>query len=112
MRELIEIIRKRRVKDSEDDKIQVIIYDEIHEQWVRRFLACHSELVSIRPRSIDVIRVKDTSLERLQHWFDDLKKMLVEYNIKLENIYNMDENGFAIDEKEAERCIINVIICQ
>ena len=29
------------------------------------------------------------------------------YNIKPENMYNMDESGFAIGEKEARRCIVN-----
>jgi hypothetical protein len=35
-----------------------------------------------------------------------------EYNIKPENIYNMDESGFAIGEKEPGRCIINARIRQ
>ena len=68
--------------------------------------------MSVHPRSIDVVQVKDTSPERLQRWFNDLEKVLVEYNIKLENIYNMDESGFAIGEKEAGRCIINATIHQ
>jgi hypothetical protein len=41
-----------------------------------------------------------------------LKKVLAEFNIKPENIYNMDESGFAIGEKEAGRCIINANIRQ
>ena len=52
------------------------------------------------------------SPEQLQCWFDDLKKAVVEYNIKLKNMYNMDESGFAIGEKEAGRCIINAQVCQ
>jgi len=112
LRELAEIIRKRRVKDSADGEIQAIVYDEIGEQWVRRFLARHPELASVRPRSIDAVRLRDTSPERLQRWFDDLEKVLAEYNIKPENIYNMDESGFAIGEKEAGRCIINATIRQ
>jgi hypothetical protein len=37
---------------------------------------------------------------------------MTEYNIKSENIYNMDESGFAIGEKESGRCIINIHIRQ
>ena len=85
----------------------MIVYDKIGKDWVGRFLRRHHELVSVRPRSIDAVRVKDTSPERLQRWFDDLKKVLAEFNIKPENIYNMDESGSAIGEKEVRRCIIN-----
>ena len=38
--------------------------------------------------------------------------MLTEFNIKSENIYNMDENGFAIGEKKTGRYIININIRQ
>jgi len=41
-------------------------------------------------------RLKDSSPKRLQRWFDDLEKVLAEFDIKPENIYNMDESGFAI----------------
>ena len=57
-------------------------------------------------------RLKDPSPERLQRWFDDLEKVLVEFNIKPKNMYNMDESGFAIREKEAGRCIINAEVRQ
>jgi hypothetical protein len=37
------------------------------------------------------MRLKDTSPEQLQRWFDSLEKVLAEFNIKPENIYNMVE---------------------
>ena len=48
----------------------------------------------------------------MQCWFNDLKKVLTEFNIKLENIYNVDKSGFAIREKEAGVVIINANINQ
>ena len=36
----------------------------------------------------------------------------MEFKIKSENIYNMNKSGFAIDEKEVGRCIINTHVCQ
>ena len=36
----------------------------------------------------------------------------MKYNIKSKNMYNMNESGFAIGEKEAGRCIINPQIRQ
>jgi hypothetical protein len=89
-----------------------MVYDQIGEQWVQRFLRRHPELASVRPRGIDAVRIKDTSPERLKKWFDDLEKVLAEYNIKPENIYNMDESGFAIGEKEPGRVVINANIRQ
>ena len=62
--------------------------------------------------STDTARIKAASSERLQSWFDKLEKVLAEFNIKPENIYNMDESGFAIGEKEAGRVIINSRIRQ
>ena len=48
----------------------------------------------------------------MQQYFDDLKKVIVEYNILPENEYNMDESGYAIGEIEATKCIINANIRQ
>ena len=112
LREMAEEIRKRRVKNINEDGLELVQYDDIGKEWVARFLRRHSELASIRPRSIDAVRVKDTSPERLQRWFDDLEKAVVEYNIKPKNTYNMDESGFAIGEKEAGRCVINAQVRQ
>jgi predicted hydrocarbon binding protein len=111
LRRLAEIIRERCIKETEGE-IQATVYDNIGKEWVQRFLRRHSELASVRPQSIDIVRIKDTSPERLKRWFDDLEKVLAEFNIKIENIYNMDESGFAIGEKEAGRCIINANIRQ
>jgi len=112
LREMAEEIRKRRVKNINENGLELVTYDDIGKQWVARFLRRHSELASVRPRSIDAVRVKDTSPARLQRWFDDLEKAVAEYNIKPENMYNMDESGFAIGEKEAGRCIINAQVRQ
>ena len=48
----------------------------------------------------------------MQRWFDDLEKVVAEYDIKPKNMYNIDESGFAIGEKEAGRCIINAEVRQ
>lgn len=111
LRRLAEIIRERRVKTGANE-VPVTVHDKIGQDWVSRFIQRHPELAGVRLRSIDAARVKAASPERLQCWFDDLKKVLAEFNIKPENIYNMDESGFAIGEKEAGRVIINANIRQ
>jgi hypothetical protein len=92
LRRLAEILRERRIKktDGGDSEIPVIVYDQIGEDLVGRSLRRHSELASVRPRSIDAVRVKDTSPERLQRWFDDLEKVWAEFN--------MDDSEVAIGE--------------
>jgi hypothetical protein len=111
LRRLAEIIRERRVK-TDGGEVQVKVYDKISKEWVPRFIQRHPELAGVRLRSIDTARIKAASSERLQSWFDKLEKVLAEFNIKPENIYNMDESGFAIGEKEAGRVIINSRIRQ
>ena len=50
---------------------------------------------------IEVVRVKDISIEWLTRWFDDLKYIIIKYEIQSENIYNMNESDFTIDDIEA-----------
>jgi hypothetical protein len=68
---MAEEIRKRRVENINENGLELVRYDDIGKQQVACFLCRHSELASVRPRSIDAVRVKDTSPERLQRWFDD-----------------------------------------
>ena len=63
LRRLAEILRERCFKEND---VSLMIYDEIGQQWVQRFLRRHPKLASVRPRSIDAVRIKDTSPERLQ----------------------------------------------
>ena len=56
--------------------------------------------------------MKDVATETLQTWFDAFQDTITKYNIKPENIYNMDESGFSIGKIEASRIIINSTICQ
>jgi hypothetical protein len=65
--------------------------------------------ITLRLTPIDL---KRRTPERLQQYFDDLKKVIVEYNILPENEYNMDESGYATGEIEATKCIINANIRQ
>src|SRR5436190_22530463 len=65
------------------------------------------QLKSARRKCIEAARIKDVSAERLTNWFEDLQQI-----IESENIYNMDESGFAIGDVEASQCIINTTIHQ
>jgi hypothetical protein len=65
VRVMAEEIRKRRVKQINNDGIELIQYENIGNDWVPRFLRRHPELSSITLRLIDYVRLKDTSPERL-----------------------------------------------
>ena len=66
--------------------LALVEYDPIGKDWVRRFILHHPELASVTLRTIEAVRVKDASAERLQCWFSDLQKVNPEYNIKPEKI--------------------------
>ena len=75
-------------------------------------MSCHPQLESARRKCIEATRIKDMSPERLKQWFEDLQSIIKEYDIELENIYNMNESGFAIGDVEASLRIINATIRQ
>ena len=112
IRELAEIIRNRRVFGVNDDEVQLVNYKQFGKDWVPRFMSRYPQLKSTRIKLIEAARIKDVSVERLTKWFEDLQSVINEYKIELGNLYNMDESGFAIGEKEAGRCIINAQVHQ
>jgi len=112
VRELAEIIRNRHIFGVNDDDIQLVNYEPFGKDWVPRFMSRHSQLKSARIKLIEAARVKDVSVERLTKWFEDLQCVITEHGIQPENIYNMDESGFAIGDIEASQRIINATIRQ
>lgn len=112
VRELAEIIRNRRVLGVNDVDVQLVNYDAFGKDWVARFMSRHPQLKSARRKCIEAARLKDVSVERLTKWFDDLRGIIEEHNIEPENLYNMDETGFAIGDVEASQRIINATIRQ
>ncbi len=107
VRQMAEHVRQRHVREINDQSIEHVHYEEIGQRWVNRFMKRYPELQTIIPRLIEAGRVKDTSPEALQRWFDSIQEAIAEYAILPENIYNMDESGFSIGTIEATRVIIN-----
>jgi Tc5 transposase DNA-binding domain/helix-turn-helix, Psq domain len=64
--------------------------------WVQRFVQRHPIIhIKVR-RAIDHLRVKATAPEGLQTWFELFNQIKRAGNIKLENIWNIDETGLAL----------------
>jgi hypothetical protein len=110
IREMAEEIRRRRVTAINDASIELVHYDPIGMQWSARFLARHPELQCIYARRIDVARLKESTPETIQEWFNTFERVKREYNVAPKNIYNMDETGFAIGSVERGKVIINAQI--
>jgi hypothetical protein len=105
--EMAQIIRRKRDPITLEHSLNAVNMEKIGDQWIQRFIRRHPELATVRLRKMDIGRVKDTSPERLTKWFADLKSAIEKYNILPENLYNMDESGFAIGEVESSVTIIN-----
>jgi hypothetical protein len=68
------------------------VTQQLGKHWVSRFLARHPSLQSKVAKSIEAAR-KEVTDKQLQDWFITFKRVIDEYGISSENIYNMDETG-------------------
>ena len=66
------------------------------KHWVTRFLQRHPVIHTKIGRSIDQLRIKNTTPEALTKWFELFQNIKRRYNIKPENIWNADETGLAL----------------
>lgn len=104
---MAESLRQHRVAQINDNGIELVRYPPIGKQWYKRFKARHPIIDTVVSKSIEISRLKDSSKEVLQAWFDAFQLTVEKYDIKPENIYNMDESGFSIRSINASRVIIN-----
>jgi hypothetical protein len=85
-------------------------YENFGKDWVARFMSHYPELETVYRKGIEAARIKNVTVERVTKWFKDLKWIVEERNIGIQNIYNMNQSGFAIGDIEALRRIINAEI--
>ena len=69
---------------------------EIGVNWVQKFLARRTELAYIFSRATHKERMAVHNEERLARWFGLYKETVENYKIEQQDIYNMDEKGFAM----------------
>ena len=92
LRELAEEIRKPRVSV---DNLNSITVPPLGQDWSKRFMRRNPELKTALAKSIEIQR-KEVTKEMLKRWFSEFKRVVQDYGIDPENIYNMDETGFDV----------------
>ena len=107
VREMAEAIRQRRVNKINEDAIELISYPELGKLWSTRFLKRHPYLHTVRGRSIEASRIRESSPSILNGWFEGYKQVFDELQPEPENIYNMDETGFFIGTMRSSNIIID-----
>ena len=79
----------------------------IGAQWLSRFKRRHPEIQSIWARQIDAVRHKAMSFELVKQWFDTISTEFLKNQYRQEDIYNMDETGFAIGTSQSSRVLVS-----
>jgi hypothetical protein len=64
--------------------------------WIPMFLSCHPQLKTKLSHSIEASHIKEVTKERVIDFFQEFCRVIQERNIKLENIYNVDETGLIL----------------
>jgi hypothetical protein len=73
--------------------------------WCDRFLVQHRDEIQTHwSRPLDTKRAQALNPVAVSHWFELIKKHVVEQNIRPENIYGMDESGFTAGN-EGTQCV-------
>lgn len=80
---------------------------QIRKEWVRRFLNQHLNLKGKRARQIDAAWLKEVSPENVTEWFAAVERVIQDYDVKPENIYNIDDTGFSIGSTQAGYVIVD-----
>jgi len=107
---MAEEMRKQRVASINDASMELVSYPSIGSEWIDRFITRFPNLKAAFARQIDQARMRETTEEVINRWFNTFVETLREYNLKQHNIYNMDETGFAIGTTQATCVLINAEI--
>ncbi len=75
--------------------------------WPQRFLHRHPDLATAISCTIESSRLEETSHEAIEDWFNIFEETIVEYQITVENMYNMDETGFSIGNIKGAYVVVN-----
>ena len=104
---MAEALRQRRVAQINEHGIELVSYQPLGAEWYKGFRNRHPQIETVISSTIEMSRMKDTSMEVLQHWFNSFQSTVEFHTIERKNVYNMDETGFSIGQIDASRVLIN-----
>lgn len=105
--ETAEEIRRGRVKLAFSQNTQPTQLPSIGHEWLYRFLNRYPILKGTYSRQLESARHQEATYEKISQWFSVFRTRFDEQNYELENIYNMDETGFAVGTTQSTRIIID-----
>jgi len=109
IREMGEGLMKRRVKGVNENGVVLVEYEPLGKRWPGRFIKRQKELHTERTKKIEAVR-QEVKIEDLKTWFEELERVVQEYDILPKNIYNMDETGFNIGDYEARNVVVDTSV--
>jgi hypothetical protein len=96
----IEELTARRIPPTREmirNFASAVAQEPVSESWVTRFINRHAiHLISQYSTGMDADRHNADSFVKYKLYFDSLQAKIAEYDIEVENTYNMDEKGFMI----------------
>ena len=78
---------------------------KIGNEWTKRFMQRYPEIHTKIGQKIDALRVQNTLPKILSTWFSRIKRVLTEYKVAPENVWNIDETGIALGVYTNQRVI-------
>ena len=81
--------------------------EPLGKNWTSIFLKRYTDLKSVFTTLQDRNRQLSEDWEIMSHWFQLYKETLEKYDIKPDNIYNMDEKGVALGQGMKVRSIVS-----
>jgi hypothetical protein len=101
--ETAEQIRQGRVKLSPASRTQ----PPIGHEWLYRFLNRHPTLKGTYSRQLESARQQGPTYDKISQWYSAFRSRFAEQNYELQNVYNMDETGFAVGTTQSTRIIVD-----
>jgi hypothetical protein len=103
--QMAEEIRRGRVQLS---KVAPSNTRPIGHNWLDRFKARNPEIKGVWTRQLESARFIAANYDGIKRWFDAVTELWLQHQYPPENIYNMDESGFAVGESQSSRALINI----
>lgn len=69
---------------------------KVGKDWIYRFLRRHPEVKTKIGQKLDHQRAQASTIDTIQAFFTQLQTLVSQYDIKPQNIWNMDETGIAL----------------